>query len=37
MKADKELGKESWSDFENTIKEIIKREYKTKEEIFDNE
>lgn len=37
MKGDKELGKESWSDFENTIKEIIKREYETKEEIFDNE
>lgn len=37
MKDYKELGKESWSDFENTIKEIIKKEYKAKEVIFDNE
>ena len=36
MKSDKELGEGNWSDFENTIKNIIKSEYENKEEIFSN-
>lgn len=34
MKNDKKLGKNNWSDFENTIKDIIKSEYENEEEMF---
>lgn len=37
MKNDKKLGKNNWSDFENTIKDIIKSEYENEEEIFSDE
>lgn len=36
MENDKKLGKNNWSDFENTIKDIIKSEYENKEEMFSN-
>lgn len=34
MENDKKLGKNNWSDFENTIKDIIKSEYENEEEMF---
>lgn len=37
MENDKKLGKNNWSDFENTIKDIIKSEYENEEEIFSDE
>ena len=37
MENDKKIGKNNWSDFENTIKDIIKSEYENEEEIFSDE
>lgn len=36
MKSDKEKEKDNWSNFENTIKDIIKSEYENKAERFSN-